>query len=445
MFKTKHINLITLSSIFALSLCSCQSKKIFCTPLDCYKYTYGNLDEDTFPISGWVAPTARWNSNTEEQYKYLKESGLTSIFALYEQFIDGEDNSEIYKALENAEKYGVNYLVRDATLWHVDGEDFKNRYESRGYKNYSSFAGFLYTDEPREERFYEIKTSYDKFRTYIGGNKLFYVNMNPHFIYGEDYARYEQYLDEFQTTVGLPFLSYDYYAPYGDFPFVRPTYFNQLDLVAKFSSKNKIPFWAFALSSAHKFVSSGDYYRCPTETDIYWQVNTALAYGAKGLTYFCYQVPNGTEQSEIFVGQGGNFIDEKGQKTEVYYYGQKINNFIHSIDHILMNSTLVTMLKHETGNVGANLVGDFSDSSREITSLVSNDDILVSVNVCNGTTTCYCVNTSLTNQSTFTLNFTNKFKFNLYQMDHDNDQIKAKEITRTLNPGDALMIELVTK
>ncbi len=42
-----------------------------------------------------------------------------------------------------------------------------------------------------------------------------------------------------------------------------------------------IPFWTFVQTCSF---NSGR--RIPTEADILWQVNTALAYGAKGIQYF---------------------------------------------------------------------------------------------------------------------------------------------------------------
>ena len=59
-----------------------------------------------------------------------------------------------------------------------------------------------------------------------------------------------------------------------------------------------------------------------------WQINTALAYGAKGINYFTYQVPFQNGQGEDWMGAesyGTAFVRHTGEKTAVYGYAQKIN------------------------------------------------------------------------------------------------------------------------
>ena len=101
------------------------------------------------------------------------------------------------------------------------------------------------------------------------------------------------------------------------------------------------------------------------------------------------------------------------------------------------------MLKHETGKVSAPLKGNFSESLREIVSLESNDDILVSVMIKDGTTVCYCVNTSLENDATFSLNFIDEFNFNYYNMGKNIEKQKTSKVTNTLKPGEAMLVELL--
>jgi len=329
----KKFKCLSLSLLSIASFCftSCGKYK----PVEVYKFIYSDMDENVMPISGWVAPSARAGLNTLDQYKILKESGLNSIYGLYESFgttsnvvIDSKNvtinnSDEVYKALDYASQVGVKYFVRDPYLWNKDGEDFKKEFESRGYTSYSGFGGFMYTDEPKtQEQFDSIKVAYDKFRKYVPDKYAFYVNLNPMEIFTYNngtVSDYIDYLDAYTSTVKPRFLSYDYYCPYGEFPSIKKPYFKQLYAFSNFASENKLPFWAFALASGHEF-SSGGFYRGPTEVDIYFQVNTILAYGAKAVQYFCYSTPLGeTETStEHYIGKGGSVVNEKGEKTEIF-------------------------------------------------------------------------------------------------------------------------------
>ena len=92
-----------------------------------------------------------------------------------------------------------------------------------------------------------------------------------------------------------------------------------------------IPFWTFVQTCSF---NSG--MRIPTEADILWQVNTALAYGAKGIQYFTGVLPtNGDGTGEIF---NGAMFDRDGNRTVIYDYVKTANDQIKAIDEVLMCS-----------------------------------------------------------------------------------------------------------
>ena len=72
-------------------------------------YHYQQLGRDVMPIGAWVAPPSEWGSYTTNQitknnYRVVAESGLNSIYALYE-------NAEtclqrILDALDYCEEFG---------------------------------------------------------------------------------------------------------------------------------------------------------------------------------------------------------------------------------------------------------------------------------------------------------------------------------------------------
>ena len=423
------------------------------------KYIFANMDEDVMPISGWVAPTSLVNLNTLEQYQILKESGLNCIYDLYEQYgvtLTRKDDQgvphsypakdEIYKALDYASQVGIKYFVRDATLWNNQGEAFKNAFENREYTKYSGFGGFLYTDEPKtHEDFLRIASAREKFTQYVGDKYAFYVNLNPMQYFtsnGGDINDYRDYIKDYINTVKPTFLSYDHYALLGDSPFMKKDYFKNLSVVAEEAEAHDLSFWAFALASGLRF-KNGTFYRSPNEEEIYWQVNTILAYGAKAVQYFCYQTPVGEtpESNEFYIGQGGSIVNEKGEKTEIFPYIQKMNKYIAFIDHILMNSTKVGILAKEL-NPAVFLFESALNSCREVTSLESENNVICSVFDYKGKTALYIVNTSIISDSSFKVNFDKKHSFNTYSMDLEKTSLESTCYESSLKPGRAVLLTL---
>lgn len=449
----KKFFLLSLTSVAILSLSSCGEHA-----LDVYKFTYADMDQDVMPISGWIAPASVGGFNTLEQYRILKESGLNSIYGHYEQYgvnatgIDKDGKTkiyngtdEIYKALEYAQEVGIKYFVRDGNLFHTPKENFKNVFESRNYTKYSSFAGFHYTDEPKtHEKFVEISTSYQMFRENVDDKYAFYVNLNPMEYFTYNHGTIEQYkahVNDYLDTVKPRFMSYDMYCPYGEFPSVKAHYFKQLEIISTIANERHLPFWAFALATGHSFLNGGAY-RAPTEEDIYFQVNTILAYGAKAVQYFCYQTPLFTDEtsSENYHEKGGSVINEKGEKSEIFPYIQKMNHYINFVDHLLMNATKIGVMAVEN-NPACYLSEEILPSIRDVTDVSADNSVLVSAFDYKGKTLYYCVNTSLLYDCNFKLEFNKKINFNVYSMDLNTTKEKAASYSGFLKPGRSVILE----
>ena len=97
------------------------------------------------------------------------------------------------------------------------------------------------------------------------------------------------------------------------YPMMTPTadgrdgYCDNLAVMRKYSLEREIPFWNF-----FNTMPFGPHYD-PTEAQLRWQIYTSLAYGAKGVLYFCYWTPKGGE-----FPKGGAIITAEGQRTRHY-------------------------------------------------------------------------------------------------------------------------------
>ena len=420
--------------------CTSQSQNI--EPIVPIKYVYGNIDENSMPILGYVAP----KFNNEEQYRFVKEAGINVLIAST-YYVENGDNNELLKTLDYAERNGITILINDSSLFETPEEAFLEKFNAREYRNRSCFGGFSIKDEPQLYEFKQLKKQRDLFKKYIGDEYMFYVNLLPIDSYDNERhsdADYIDYVMNYVTMMDNPkYVSYDFYGLDKEFPNIKENYFRNLSCISNLALENGMAFQNFPLVTEHDVPSMGFDYRNPTFDEIFWEVNTSLAYGAKGINYFCYQQPSG--DSDVwgrFSGRGGSFIDNDGNRTETYYYCQSINQYIRLIEPIMMNSNRLAMLKHETGTVSAKLYGDFVESYGNVASLDTKDDALLSVFEYKDKQIYYLTNTSIENDAEIDIHFQKKKSFNLYSLEGNRNIDEAvNSLKFDLLPGHAVLIE----
>ncbi len=89
-----------------------------------------------------------------------------------------------------------------------------------------------------------------------------------------------------------------------------------------------IPFWNFF--NTMPFGPHSD----PTEAQLRWQINASIAYGAKGVLYFCYYTPLSPE-----FPKGGAIITRDDRRTRHYDEAQRINARLKQLGGTLMRLT----------------------------------------------------------------------------------------------------------
>jgi hypothetical protein len=105
----------------------------------------------------------------------------------------------------------------------------------------------------------------------------------------------------------------------------RSKYCADLSVMRKHSLKAGIPFWNFF--NVMPYGPHSD----PTEGQLRWQTYTSIAYGAKGVLYFCYYTPAGGE-----FPKGGAIIARDGTPTRHYGEAQRINAELKNLGPTLM-------------------------------------------------------------------------------------------------------------
>ncbi|MGB9619779.1 MAG: N-acetylmuramoyl-L-alanine amidase, partial [Armatimonadota bacterium] len=234
--------------------------------------------EDHFLISHWCGP----DEATPEKIKLAAGANFNVIMF-------GGTVEQNKLALDLCESEGVRALI-------IDNRVMAKRPRERGfaanldavvadYGSHPALWDYFLQDEPNASDFRRL-AAVNKYLLKKDPRHVPFINLFPTYATRQQLGSptYEQHVDEFCRVVQPRLLSCDHYALLADGE--RPDYFENLEIIRRQSIKHRVPFNYILLSVPH------GPYRDPTEADLRWQVNTALAYGARGLMYFTYMTPN---------------------------------------------------------------------------------------------------------------------------------------------------------
>lgn len=303
-------------------------------------------DYQTMPICAFNAfPSAEGaytkDMYTEEYVKRLAEAGFNVGYAR-ESANNPAYREIVAETLANCAKYDISYI---AYVAGSDGYTDANILETAVYRSLiedkpEALGGIIIRDEPSAALFPSVAKSVDTFREVFSSGRykglLYQINLFPDYATGEQLSgsaekpySYEEYVTEYLETVTPQVLSYDYYPCTGESPDMSEGYFGNMSLIREKAAEAGIPFWVYIQSCTW-----GGRERKPNQADNDWQVNTALAYGAKGLQYFAYVTPGLGGEDKFADG----CISRDGERTDTYYYVRETNKQVAAVDEVLMCS-----------------------------------------------------------------------------------------------------------
>lgn len=254
-------------------------------------------------------PIMAWNSapNDPAVLKKMRDCGLTVA-----GFVTP-------KALDACQAAGLKAIVSDPRCanydWtHVDENVARSNITSlvKEVGKHPAIYGYYLRDEPTSSFFPGLAKVAAQIHELDPG-KWAYINLFPDYANAEQLgaSSYEEYIEKFIATCKPTVLSYDNYSLMDDGS-LRDGYWQNLEAMRDASVKHNIPFWNIVLSVAHFS------YREPTAADLRFEVYTTLAYGGRGIAYFCYFAP-----------QVGNYrsapIDQFGNETQSWQWMQNVN------------------------------------------------------------------------------------------------------------------------
>lgn len=212
------------------------------------------------------------------------------------RYYPGQDKEKFIRILDACQEKGIQVLVEDARASYHNVDN--GHYEEDARQVIADFAwhpavyGFHLGDEPDGHQTEQAVRAVQVYKE-LCPEKQQYLNLLPWYSdqYGGVEARvaiqtdYKQYLLDFVRRSGIGILSYDCYFQLEELhgqltDRALETYFRNLRIFQEVAAETGIELWYTTLAVGHMM------YRCPTEDDIRWEINTAVAHGVQALFYW---------------------------------------------------------------------------------------------------------------------------------------------------------------
>lgn len=342
---------------------------------------------DGWNIDG-VQYTPKEDYLTVERIKEYKDAGMTIYFpqsaaAVSESVAKDFENSAAKKALDYSLEAGIDKVIlNDYRIQSLTKANFGSEAQIRGmvadgsiynhenygligegkkfeseealdefvedclslYIDHEAFYGIMLGDEPF---FYHSKSYGEMFRSIkrvsekLGKDVYIQYNLNPIGIAdGEEtrswrcppledtegmsetekmIAAYDAYLRLFMDETGAEYLQFDHYPLYSAEK-VMEIYLVGLQIAANVAKDYDVDF--YFVTQTFNMTDGSTVRRTLSEADMYWLNNMLLGFGVKQVSYFTYftKADNNTEHFK----DGQSFLTWEGEKTDIYYWMQKI-------------------------------------------------------------------------------------------------------------------------
>ncbi|HEX7663901.1 MAG TPA: beta-galactosidase [Polyangiaceae bacterium] len=221
------------------------------------------------------------------------------------------------KLLEYAQKSNVTVLVTDSRVAAaLAGTDVDANLAAAvaDFGKSPALDGYFLGDEPGTGAFANIAAVQTKLAA-LDPVHFAYTNLLPNYASAGQLgtSSYDDYVNQFLTTVKPKLVSWDYY-PFLSNGSDMDGFFSDMEVVRAHAVATKTPFFQFIQSISYNA------HRATTESEKLWEGTQSLAYGAAGVSYFTYWTP--PQASESF---GTGLIDPNGNETSQYAEGTRIN------------------------------------------------------------------------------------------------------------------------
>ena len=306
-----------------------------------YNFAEENVEKtsgmDGFQITYFYGPPGYGNFYvTDELVEAIADCGFTTI-----PLVAGE--KETKRILDIMKKYGLTcsaLYVSDITdkLVHGGNPDVTQEEVDAvvqkavdTYAGYDNILGWNICDEPSADTFPVLQKIVSAFRR-IDPDREVYINVWPNYASPEQLMAvdYNSYIEKYLSEVDPYFISYDYYHFTSETSSSNLTrYFENIEDIRSAGLKYGKDQMQIILLTKH--LSFGDI----TPYQLQWEVNMALVYGMKRMSYFTFWNDQYMESS----GWENSCMNSKGEKNPHYYDVQAVNEWLYPLGNELFGKT----------------------------------------------------------------------------------------------------------
>ncbi len=281
--------------------------------------------DDDIMISIFWPPTQ--NYVNDEQYKLMADAGITWVMGSGDNL--GSKATQL-KMLELCYKYGIHMTVGDSRL----GSSLLNMSEKQikkvvdEYRNVPGANGYYMLDEPFNPNVF-IKAY--RILKELDPDSYMHLNFLPYGAYGSIDVYKAQMNDWLklceQTGHKQDYLMYDLY-PFGlaAGSMNRTGFLLNLNAVREVGLANGVKTGTYIQSVTQEVA-----FRSPTESETRYEINMALAFGVKQLSYFTWFTPY--NRSEPFID---GIIHWDGTPNPKYEFICRLNQEVHNLGPTLV-------------------------------------------------------------------------------------------------------------
>jgi hypothetical protein len=277
--------------------------------------------QDRLAIGFWVDPPM--DERAGERYAEIAEANFTMIIGGF----GAAAPDQVKRQLALCEQFDLKAIVAS------DGIPAGELPES------SACWGYKVKDEPGAAEFPALRARTDEIRQHRPG-RLAYINLFPDYANKQQLGTrtYDEHVRRFVEEVRPDVLSMDHYPAFRPDADGRDGYCGNLEVMRKYSLAADIPFWNF-----FNIMPFGPHYD-PAESQVRWQIYASMAYGAKGVLYFCYYTPISHE-----FPKGGAIIARDDRPTRHYDQARRINAELKQLGPVLMQLTSKQVIRLPRG------------------------------------------------------------------------------------------------
>lgn len=274
---------------------------------------------NTFPIGFWnYASIVHLDESCVQDWG---DAGMT--LAMSPEFNPEPAHVQsMHRILDAAQERGIRVILcYSQTYWHALTERGEEAYRQgmqeaiREFGAHPAVFGFHVGDEPDSHQFPDACRAM-RIQKELAPNLIPFCNLLPWHQGCEPRVGYESwaaYLDAYVAQARPDLLCYDCYSQMNPGTEGWDMYFRNLREYQEAGQRHGRPFWTTLLSVGHFR------YRCPTEDDFRWQVNTAVAHGAQGLLWFFFYMRQPHDNYRLAP------IDEHWERTETFERLSRVN------------------------------------------------------------------------------------------------------------------------